>query len=83
MVGSVSVSSGTAAQAGAGCGSEGERGVLFHPGEGTVPVDKNGQALSNCILWMDMRGAPYLKKQLGGLVNIDGASIGKVLRFVA
>jgi len=51
-------------------------------GEGTVPVDKNGQALSNCILWMDMRGAPYLKKQLGGLVNIDGASIGKVLRFV-
>ncbi len=51
-------------------------------GEGTVPVDKNGKALSNCILWMDMRGAPHLRKQLGGLVNIDGASIGKVLRFV-
>jgi len=51
-------------------------------GEGTVPVDENGQALSNCILWMDMRGAPHLKKQLGGLVNIDGASIDKVLRFV-
>ena len=29
-------------------------------GEGTVPVDHNGQALMNCILWMDMRGAPYL-----------------------
>ena len=51
-------------------------------GEGTIPVDKNGKALSNCILWMDMRGAPHLKEQLGGLVNIDGASIGKVLRFV-
>jgi xylulokinase len=51
-------------------------------GEGTLPVDQNGQALSNCILWMDMRGAPHLKKQLGGLVNIDGASIDKVLRFV-
>jgi xylulokinase len=51
-------------------------------GEGTVPVDKNGQALGNCILWMDMRGAPQLKRQLGGLINIDGASIGKVLRFV-
>jgi xylulokinase len=51
-------------------------------GEGTLPVDQNGQALGNCILWMDMRGAPYLKKQLGGLVNIDGASIDKVLRFV-
>ena len=51
-------------------------------GEGTVPVDKKGQALSNCILWMDMRGAPHLKKQLAGLVSIDGASIDKVLRFV-
>jgi xylulokinase len=51
-------------------------------GEGTIPVDKNGKALSNCILWMDMRGAPHLKKQLGGLINIDGASVDKVLRFV-
>lgn len=51
-------------------------------GEGTIPVDKDGKALSNCILWMDMRGAPHLKKQLGGLVNIDGASLDKVLRFV-
>jgi len=51
-------------------------------GEGTVPVDRNGQALGNCILWMDMRGAPYLQKQLGSLVNIDGASISKVLRFI-
>ena len=51
-------------------------------GEGTVPVDKNGNALGNCILWMDMRGAPHLKKQLGGLINIDGVSIEKVLRFV-
>lgn len=51
-------------------------------GEGTIPVDKDGNALSNCILWMDMRGAPFLKKQLGGLINIDGADIFKVLRFV-
>jgi len=51
-------------------------------GEGTVPVYQNGQALGNCILWMDMRGAPHLKQQLGGLVNIDGAAIDKVLRFV-
>ena len=29
-------------------------------GEGTVPVDRDGKALMNCILWMDMRGAPYL-----------------------
>lgn len=51
-------------------------------GEGTVPVDKNGNALGNAILWMDMRGALHLKKQLGGLVNIDGAALGKVLHFI-
>jgi len=51
-------------------------------GEGTVAVDKAGNALANAILWMDMRGAPHLKKQLGGLVNIDGAELFKVLQFI-
>jgi xylulokinase len=51
-------------------------------GEGTVAVDKRGNALGNAILWMDMRGAPYLRKQLKGWINIDGAGISKVLRFV-
>ncbi|MBV6395763.1 MAG: Xylulose kinase [Anaerolineales bacterium] len=51
-------------------------------GEGTVPVDRDGNALLNCILWMDMRGAAFLKKQLRGLVNVDGADIFKILRFV-
>jgi xylulokinase len=51
-------------------------------GEGTLPVDRNGQPLSNCILWMDMRGAPYLKKQLGAWPSIDGAGLFKVLRLV-
>ena len=51
-------------------------------GEGTIPVDKDGNALTNCILWMDMRGAASLRKQLAGLINLDGADILKVLRFV-
>ena len=51
-------------------------------GEGTVAVDKAGNALGNAILWMDMRGAPYLRKQLNGWINIDGAGISNVLRFV-
>ncbi len=51
-------------------------------GEGTIPVDRNGQPLSNAILWMDMRGAKALRRQLRGLVNIDGASLPKLLRFV-
>jgi len=52
-------------------------------GEGTVPVDRNGQALMNCILWMDMRGAPYLKKQFKGLVNISGVGLLNILRWVS
>lgn len=51
-------------------------------GEGTVAVDKTGKALGNAILWMDMRGASYLRKQLKGLINMDGADILKILRFV-
>src|SRR6185369_14030471 len=51
-------------------------------GEGTVAVDQDGNALGNAILWMDMRGAPYLRKQLNGWINIDGAGISNVLRFV-
>src|SRR5512133_916683 len=51
-------------------------------GEGTVAVDKDGNALGNAILWMDMRGAPYLRKQIGGWINIDGAAISNILRFV-
>jgi xylulokinase len=51
-------------------------------GEGTIPVDREGNPLNNCILWMDMRGAKNLKKQLGGLINIDGADLTKVLRYI-
>ncbi|MBI5934849.1 MAG: FGGY-family carbohydrate kinase [Chloroflexi bacterium] len=51
-------------------------------GEGTVPVDRDGNALMNCVLWMDMRGASYLKRQLRGWINVDGADVLKILRFV-
>jgi xylulokinase len=51
-------------------------------GEGTVAVDKQGNAIGNAILWMDMRGAPYLRKQLHGRININGAGVSSILRFV-
>jgi len=51
-------------------------------GEGTIPVDRQGNALCNCILWMDMRGAAELKKQLDGVVKLAGADLFKVLRFI-
>jgi xylulokinase len=51
-------------------------------GEGTVPVDEDGQALTNCILWMDMRGAPYLRQQARGIINLLGVDLFKLLRWI-
>jgi xylulokinase len=51
-------------------------------GEGTVPVDSDGRALMNCILWMDMRGAPYLRQQARGRLNLLGVDAGKLLRWI-
>ncbi|RPI22038.1 MAG: xylulose kinase, partial [Chloroflexota bacterium] len=51
-------------------------------GEGTIPVDANGNALMNCILWMDMRGAPHLRKQARGIVNVLGVDLIKLIRWI-
>ncbi len=52
-------------------------------GESTIAVDRDGNALGNAILWMDMRGAPYLRKRLHGLFNLAGADILKTLHYVS
>lgn len=51
-------------------------------GEGTIPIDENGEPLHNCILWMDMRGAKSLKNHFKGLVNYEGVSISQVIRWI-
>ena len=51
-------------------------------GEGTIPVDEAGEALSNCILWMDMRGAENLHRQFKGWVNLTGAGVLQTLRWI-
>jgi xylulokinase len=51
-------------------------------GEGTVPVDGDGRALMNCVLWMDMRGAPYLRQQARGVVNVLGVDLFKLVRWI-
>jgi xylulokinase len=51
-------------------------------GEGTVPVDEAGVPLANCLLWMDMRGAPHLRRQFGGFPAMQGISLLKVRRWV-
>jgi xylulokinase len=51
-------------------------------GEGTVAVDEAGNALMNCVLWMDMRGAPYLHQQAKGLINLLGVDLFKLVRWI-
>lgn len=51
-------------------------------GEGTIPVDKDGTALMNCVLWMDMRGAQCLKEHFKGLINVTGAGLKNTLRWI-
>ena len=34
----------------------------------TIPVDRDGNPVGECVLWMDSRGAPHAKKVIGGPV---------------
>ncbi|UCG00637.1 MAG: FGGY-family carbohydrate kinase [Candidatus Heimdallarchaeota archaeon] len=49
---------------------------------GTIPVDANGNHLMNAIIWMDSRGAPYLKKTLKGFPKISGYPLKDIIRFI-
>src|SRR5512138_2835830 len=49
---------------------------------GTVPVDEEGNALSNAVIWMDSRGAPYVQELVDGPLKIEGYSLAKLLKWV-
>jgi len=49
---------------------------------GTIPLDKNGNHLMNAIIWMDTRGAPYIKNVYKGLIKFSGMNIIKALKWV-
>ncbi len=49
---------------------------------GTVALDKNGDHLMNSIIWMDTRGAPYMKKFHKSVIQVSGYSVRKMLKLV-
>ena len=49
---------------------------------GTVPVDQDSKALTNAIIWMDARGAPFIKQIAEGAVNIEGYAPGKLFKWL-
>jgi len=51
-------------------------------GEGTIPVDRAGTPLMNCIQWMDSRGAKYIQDRCRGLINIEGYGLTKLIRYM-
>ena len=48
----------------------------------TVPVDDEGRAVGDCLLWMDTRGGPLARAQLGGRVTIEGFSPRKAVTWI-
>ncbi|MCB0971263.1 MAG: FGGY-family carbohydrate kinase [Acidimicrobiales bacterium] len=48
----------------------------------TVPVDAEGRAMGDCLLWMDTRGGPLARAQLGGRVTIEGFAPRKAVTWI-
>ena len=48
----------------------------------TVPVDEEGNAVANAIIWMDSRGAPYIHQIVGGALKIQGYALAKLLKWI-
>jgi xylulokinase len=48
----------------------------------TVAVDADGRPLMDAILWMDTRGARYVKAITEGLINFQGYGVDKLLRWL-
>ena len=49
---------------------------------GTVPVDKEGKHLMNAIIWMDSRGAPFVKDLTGGWPELKGYGLWKAMNWI-
>ena len=49
---------------------------------GTVAVDRDGRPLGNAIIWMDARGAPYIRQITSGPVRIEGFGADKLWKWI-
>ena len=48
----------------------------------TVPVDAGGEAVGDCMLWMDVRGRDHSRRVLGGRISVEGFAPRKVLTWI-
>ncbi len=49
---------------------------------GTVPIDKDGNALQDALIWMDSRGSRYIDEITGGLLKVEGYAARKIYKWV-
>ncbi|MFN8487387.1 MAG: FGGY-family carbohydrate kinase [Caldilineaceae bacterium] len=49
---------------------------------GTVPVDSNGNYVRNAIIWLDARGAPYVRKITSGPIKLEGYGVDKLWTWI-
>ena len=49
---------------------------------GTVPVDEHGCPVRDAIIWMDSRGAPYVRRITRGPVRVQGYGADKLVRWI-
>ncbi|MCL4447375.1 MAG: FGGY-family carbohydrate kinase [Thermoplasmatales archaeon] len=49
---------------------------------GTVPVDRDGEALGNAIIWMDTRGSDEIDSLTSGFPSLSGYRIDKLIRWL-
>jgi xylulokinase len=49
---------------------------------GTVAVDQDGNALGNSMIWMDSRGAPYIRKMFAGPFKVEGYALAKLVKWI-
>lgn len=50
---------------------------------GTVAVGPDGRHLMNAIMWMDSRGARYIREVTGGPLRVAGYDVRKLRRFIS
>ncbi|MBI2602221.1 MAG: FGGY-family carbohydrate kinase [Deltaproteobacteria bacterium] len=48
---------------------------------GTVAVDEGGEPLADALIWMDSRGAPFIRNLIGGGVQVEGYHVGKLWKW--
>jgi sugar (pentulose or hexulose) kinase len=49
---------------------------------GVVPVDRDGAALANALIWMDTRSSAIAEKLIGGIIEIGGYGVLNLARWM-